>query len=314
MKINDLKDFVDRQCHIDAAIIVGLTEGKSSKGSKYYSLTLQDSSGTIEAKKWDVMPSEEQYLQVKKVISVDGYPLIYNGNQLQFKINDFEPLSNVDDNELILESPVDKNLLEKEFFDYIDKIEDEEIKEIVLEVVNKRFDKIVVYPAAKTNHHEYSGGLLHHEVSMLRLAEKVSELYPVLNKDLLFGGIILHDLGKTSELSGPIATEYTLEGKLLGHISIIQSDIVEAAKKHNVSEETVILLQHIVLSHHGKLEYGSPVLPQIIEAEVIYQIDNMDSKIVMATKALKDVTVGGYSNRVPGLDNRVFYKHTKSKF
>ena len=135
----------------------------------------------------------------------------------------------------------------------------------------------------------------------------------VSNKDLLFAGIILHDLGKTVELSGPIATEYTLEGKLIGHISIIQTDIIEAAKKHNIKGEVVTLLQHMVLSHHGKLEYGSPVLPVILEAEVMYLIDNMDSKIVMINKALKDVEDCGYSHRVMGLEGRSFYKHSKSK-
>ena len=275
MKIKDVKEFIDRQCHIDKAIIIAISEGKSVKGTKYYSLTLQDSTGTIEAKKWEVVPSDEQYLQVKSVLAFDGFPMIYNGNQLQYKISDYEPVEDYDVNELILSSPVDKKELEDQFFGYIDKILDENIKSVVLEVVNKRWDKIVNHPAAKSNHHEYSGGLLHHEVSMLKLAEQVANLYPILNKDLLYGGIILHDLGKTSELSGPIATEYTLEGKLIGHISIIQTDIQEAAIKHNVDKETTILLQHMVLSHHGKLEYGSPVLPQILEAEVIYQIDNM---------------------------------------
>ena len=147
---------------------------------------------------------------------------------------------------------------------------------------------------------------------MLDLAKAISTLYPSINKDLLYGGIILHDIGKTIELSGPIATEYTVQGKLIGHISILQSEIIEAAKKHNITGEVVTLLQHMVLSHHGKLEYGSPVLPVILEAEVMYQIDNMDSKIVMINKALKDVEVGGSSNRIMGLDGRSFYKHHKS--
>ena len=198
------------------------------------------------------------------------------------------------------------------FMDYVDSIQDQSIKTIVSEIVLNKYNKLLLHPAAKTNHHEYAGGLLHHEVSMLDLAKQISSLYPSINKDLLYGGIILHDLGKIIELSGPIATEYTLKGKLLGHISIIQTDIVEIAKKHNIDEETVTLLQHMILSHHGKLEYGSPVLPLILEAEVMYLIDNMDSKIVMINKALKDVEIGGNSTRVMGLDGRSFYKHSKS--
>ena len=312
MKIKDLRDFIDRECRIDVAIVVNVTEGKSSKGSKYLSITLQDSTGTIEAKKWEVSPSDEATLALKKVVCVEGYPLIYNGSQLQFKISDVEPVSSYNEEDLILTSPVDRKILMERFMDYVDSIQDQSIKTIVSEIVLNKYNKLLLHPAAKTNHHEYAGGLLHHEVSMLDLAKQISSLYPSINKDLLYGGIILHDLGKIIELSGPIATEYTLKGKLLGHISIIQTDIVEIAKKHNIDEETVTLLQHMILSHHGKLEYGSPVLPLILEAEVMYLIDNMDSKIVMINKALKDVEIGGNSTRVMGLDGRSFYKHSKS--
>ena len=92
MKIKDLRDFIDRECRIDLAIVVNMTEGKSSKGSKYLSLTLQDSTGTVEAKKWEVSSSDEAVLAVKIVVRVEGYPLIYNGSQLQFKITDVEPV------------------------------------------------------------------------------------------------------------------------------------------------------------------------------------------------------------------------------
>lgn len=313
MKIKDLRDFIDRECRIDLAIVVNMTEGKSSKGSKYLSLTLQDSTGTVEAKKWEVSSSDEAVLAVKKVVRVEGYPLIYNGSQLQFKITDVEPVMSYNEEELILKSPVDRKVLIERFMNYLESIQDEEIKAIVSEVVLNKYDRLLLHPAAKTNHHEYAGGLLHHEVSMLALAEQIANLYPSINRDLLYGGIILHDLGKIVELSGPIAPEYTLKGKLLGHISIIQTDILQAAEKHNIEGEVVTLLQHMVLSHHGKLEYGSPVLPLLLEAEVMYQIDNMDSKIVMINKALKDVEVGGTSARIMGLDARSFYKHSKSK-
>jgi len=311
MKISDLKDFIDRSCHINVAIVVACTEGKSAKGTKYLSLTLQDSSGTVEAKKWEVLPGDTELLAVKSVVSVDGYPLIYNNSQLQFKISEVEPCTNYKESDLILEAPVDIEELANRFNNYLDSIQDLDIKTIVSEIVSNKYEKLLTHPAAKSNHHEYAGGLLHHEVSMLGLAEQIANLYPTLNRDLLYGGIILHDLGKITELSGPIATEYTFEGKLLGHISIIQNDIVEAAKKNNIDGEVVTLLRHMVLSHHGQLEYGSPVLPLTLEAEVMYLIDNMDSKIVMINKALKDVEPGGFSNRIMGLDGRMFYKPTK---
>ena len=130
---------------------------------------------------------------------------------------------------------------------------------------------------------------------MLRIADALARLYPSLNRDLLFAGITLHDLGKTVELSGPVVPEYTIEGKLLGHISISQAMIKEMADKMNIEGEEVTLLQHIILSHHGKNEFGSPILPQIKEAEVIYLIDNMDARINMLDKALETVEPGGFS-------------------
>ena len=97
---------------------------------------------------------------------------------------------------------------------------------------------------------------------MLRQAKALCDIYPILNRSLLYSGIILHDLGKVKELSGPVATTYTVEN-LLGHISIISDEISQVAKEHNIEGEEVMLLRHLVLSHHGKLEYGSPKLPMV---------------------------------------------------
>ena len=310
MKIKDLRDFLDREVTIDMAVVISNIENKNNKGNPYYSLVLQDSTGTVDAKKWEIKSGDEEALSVKNVVKVTGTPIIFNNSQLQFKISDVEPVSNYDIEDLVIEAPIDKKELEKDFFKYLNDIQNDNIKLIVKEVVDKHMPQLLLHPAAKSNHHEYASGLLHHEVSMLKLAEQIANLYPSIDKDYLYGGIILHDLGKTEELSGPIATEYTLKGKLLGHISIIQTDIVEAAKKYNLeNSEELILLQHIVLAHHGEHEYGSPVLPLTLEAEVVYLIDNLDSKIVMITKALKDVEEDGFSNRIPGLDGRTFYKH-----
>ena len=157
MKIKDVKDFIDRECHIDLAIVVSVTEGKSSKGSKYLSLVLQDSTGTIDAKKWDASPSDEVLLGVKKVVALDGYPLMYNGNQLQYKINDYEPVYTYNEEDLILEAPVDRKLLEEKFLGYIDAIKDVEIQTIVKEIVNNKYSKILLHPAAKTNQHIHGG-------------------------------------------------------------------------------------------------------------------------------------------------------------
>ena len=205
-------------------------------------------------------------------------------------------------------APEDAGELIKEIYGYIDRIDNLKLHQLVKTIFNRYVDKLSIYPAASKNHHEYVSGLAYHTCSMLRIANAICELYPSLNKDLLFSGITLHDLGKTIELSGPVVPEYTVEGKLLGHISISQAIIKETADEMHISGEEVVLLQHMILAHHGKNEYGSPVLPQIKEAEVLYLIDNMDARINMLDKALETVEPGSFSKRVFALENRAFYK------
>ena len=153
-------------------------------------------------------------------------------------------------------------------------------------------------------------GLAYHVVSMLDLAKAIAMLYPSLNKDLLYAGVILHDLGKVMELSGPVSTVYTVEGNLLGHITIMITEIGKAADELDIKAEEIMILQHLVLSHHGKAEWGSPKPPLVREAEVLHYIDNIDAKINMMDRALEKVNPGEFTERVFALDNRSFYKPT----
>ena len=147
-----------------------------------------------------------------------------------------------------------------------------------------------------------------HTVSMLEIGEFLYHKYPDINYDLLMSGIILHDLGKTIELEGDIVFKYSLEGRLLGHISIQAAEIRKAADKLGIKSDVPMLLEHIVLSHHGQLEYGSPVMPLTKEALLVNLIDNLDSKMTIVTKALEGVEKGEFSQKVFALDNRMFYK------
>ena len=132
-----------------------------------------------------------------------------------------------------------------------------------------------------------------------------------LNRDILYGGVILHDIGKIEELSGSILPKYTLKGKLVGHISIMQAKVEEVATRLEIKSEVPILLQHMILSHHGKLEYGSPVLPLTKEAEVLATIDNLDARLNMINKALGNIEEGEITNRLFSLEDRSFYKPIK---
>ena len=145
--------------------------------------------------------------------------------------------------------------------------------------------------------------------AMLRIAKTLAAQYKDINKPLLYAGIILHDMGKIIELSGPISTEYTLEGNLLGHIVIVDEEITKAciALKIDEKSEDVLLLKHMVLAHHGQLDYGSPVRPKLREAEILFMIDNLDATINMLNTALNRTEPGSFTERIFGLDNRTFY-------
>ncbi len=149
-----------------------------------------------------------------------------------------------------------------------------------------------------------------HTLSILRLAHSVVKEYPDINASLLYAGAILHDLGKTLELSGPVATVYTVPGNLLGHIVLIDEEIANACDKLGIDKmsEDAVLLRHMIISHHGLLEYGSPVQPHLMEAEILHHLDDLDASIQMMRKALEHTEPGDYTERVFGMDRRNFYR------
>ena len=308
-KINELKPG-DEGVVIEALInrvVVGKTNGANR--STYLSITLQDATGTIDAKLWNATNEQVEKLVMGCVVQVKGDVIKYNEDRqmkiIKIVVASTEPQEQV---KFLKSAPQTGEELVKEIYTFIERINNLKLNQLVKALFNEHVEKLTIYPAASKNHHEYVSGLAYHTCSMLRIADALARLYPSLNRDLLFAGITLHDLGKTVELSGPVVPEYTIEGKLLGHISISQAMIKEMADKMNIEGEEVKLLQHIILSHHGKNEFGSPILPQIKEAEVIYLIDNMDARINMLDKALETVEPGGFSKRVFALENRAFYK------
>ena len=161
-----------------------------------------------------------------------------------------------------------------------------------------------------TVHHEFSSGLIMHSLYMAEICDFLATKYEV-NRDLLITGAILHDFGKMLELEGPAVYHYSLEGKLIGHISIMCSEIREAANKLGLTSETPVLLEHMILSHHGHLEFGSPVLPLTKEALMLSIVDLLDSKMMIVGKALEDVKPGEFTQKIYHIDNCSFYKPKK---
>ncbi|MFZ3589811.1 3'-5' exoribonuclease YhaM [Bacillus sp. DJP31] len=288
------------------------TKGLASNGKPFLTLILQDQTGDIEAKLWDCSPEHESELNAQSIVKVYGEVHNYRGRN-QLKIRNIRPVTESDPvkvSDFLEVAPLEKDDMMAKITHYIFEMKNPNIQRITRHLVKKYQTSFLEYPAATKNHHEFVSGLAYHVVSMLDLAKAISTLYPSLDTDLLYSGVILHDLGKVIELSGPVSTVYTTEGNLLGHITIIINEIGKAADELGIAGEEVTILQHIVLSHHGKAEWGSPKPPLIKEAEILHYIDNLDAKMNMLDRALARVKPGDFSERIFALDNRSFYKPT----
>ena len=306
-----VKDFNEGE-HLQTSLLISnVVKGTTNSGAPYLSLTLQDSSKAIEAKLWDVKPELASQIEVGKVYDFDLEIIKYKNN-LQAKVLKVMPVAqnsvNMDD--FLFKSPISKDELRNTIQEGINQIKNENIARIVSSMLNFYSNDVYDYPAASKIHHNFIGGLATHTAGMLKIGLALCELYPSLNKDYLIAGIILHDLGKIEELTSPVVTEYSNKGKLLGHISIMDARLAQIGQELKLDDSNeLLILRHMVLSHHGEYEYGSPVRPETLEAEVLSQIDNIDAKINIITKALDEINLGEFTQKLFAMDNRVFYKY-----
>ena len=301
-------DFNDHE-HVEGQFLLGsVSKGVNATGGSYLSAELRDASGTINAKKWDATPQDEEMFVIGNVVRIVGETNKYK-EQLQLKILSAElvPLEEIDVEKFVKAPPVKKEVLIDKFNNYVKSIKNEDCVKIINYMLKKFGEQIFSYPAAVSIHHEYSSGLLMHSITMADIASFLCKIYDA-DYDLLISGCLLHDLGKLIELEGPIVYKYSIEGKLLGHISIMCAEIRKAAAELNITSEIPLLLEHMVLSHHGQPDFGSPIMPLTKEALLLSLIDNLDSKMVVVNKAIADVEPGNFSNKVFPLDNRSFYK------
>ncbi|GAA0438367.1 3'-5' exoribonuclease YhaM [Lentibacillus halophilus] len=294
----------------DFILIKMSSRGVASNGKPFLTLILRDASGEIEAKLWDTTKEDEDVFVAEQIVRLSGEVNQFRGKpQLKiFSIRAAGEADGVQVSDFIAKAPVEKEVLLEKLTEAIFEMENSSLQRIVRALVKKHQEKLLTYPAASKNHHDYVSGLAHHIVSMLELARSMHALYPEINKDMLYAGVILHDLGKLKELSGVVTTSYTLEGKLVGHIPLMVEEIGDIAKELQIEGEEVLALQHLILSHHGKAEWGSPKPPLIREAELLHLIDLADARMHMLNRALAKVNPGEFTERLFALDNRSFYK------
>ncbi len=298
-------------------LLVRSAEKKTDRnGRDYVDMSLVDRTGEINSKIWN-WTAEDHLPPSGSAILLRGLVQEYNG-RLQLRVEKWRPAEErdgLDMNRLVPCAPREPGEMRDEIEETLASFENQSLRRITEEMLRMAGDRLNWYPAAQRMHHAERSGLLHHTTDMLRLARGVLAVYPWLNRDLLLAGVILHDLGKTEEMiSDPAGnvTDYTREGQLLGHLVRGITNLEHAAEKTGVGGETVVLLEHMLLSHHGEPEYGSPRPPMFPEAEALHWIDMMDARMNTMKTAFDKTPEGAFSEKVISLERRVYHpKYTE---
>jgi len=278
-----ITELTDRDIIESDYLIAEIAVKKKKNGEDYFNLNLTDKSGSIMARMWDNFSG---LVELKKgdFIQVNAQVGSYNGNlqltlseakkidQEQYKIEDYLKKTTRDIDQMYI------SLLE-----HVDSIEKEHLKKLLtlFFVEDKKFiEEFKKVPAGKVMHNAFLGGLLEHVVDILAVADFVCTQYKGIDIDLLKTGVIVHDIGKIRELEYGLSLDYTDEGKLIGHHVIGVKMINEKISKiEDFPQRDQMMLEHMILSHHGKPEWGSPKTPAILEAVILHYLDNLDAKI-----------------------------------
>ena len=287
----------------------------SSKGDTYLDITLADREGEINAKLWNYSEALGTY-EANTIVKVRGTISQYNG-QDQFRIEKMR-VANEKDNVNPADFVKSANYSAEDMFNQLYAIangfNDEELKTLVTSILSENREAMLYWPAAFKLHHAVRGGLLMHVLSIVRLAQAVCKVYPFVDEELLLSGAILHDIAKLKEFvvaDTGVATGYSIKGNLIGHLAEGAIMVREAAKRLGISEETSNLVEHMLLSHHGEPEFGAAVRPLFLEAELLSELDLMDSRIYEIKEALLNTAEGEFSQKMWAMDNRKFLNHNR---
>ncbi len=302
---------------VDGYYILKEATRKTTKAGKpYLYAVLTDVTGRMDTNVWDYDESVSATPKdAGSVVRVNGMAIDYNGavQMKLFSLRRAGENEKVDLSRLVACAPLDRDAAVSEIRALVASMKDEDCRAVCVEMLRRHEKTFPLIPAAKNVHHGFVGGLLMHTVKMLRTAEFLSREYAdVVDRDLLLAGTLLHDLAKDREyaVSGlGIVTDYTAERNLLGHLVMGAQEIADAARTCGVAEEKSLLLQHMILSHHGEPEYGAAVVPKIPEAEMLSYIDMLDSRMEILREALENIDPGAFTSRIGTLEGRQFYKH-----
>lgn len=287
-----INDLVEKE-QIDSPFLVQEKQLNLDKnGNPYLILNLKDKSGLIDARIWDNAEDKNILFESGDIVIIKGFVHVYqNKKQLVIKNIKKAESNEYDIDDFIANDSLKAKQIYEEILDIIQIIENPFLKNLSLSIFNDEEIKLKLLraPAGKSIHHSWQGGLLEHIFSILKTVIFLAKNYPFLNKDLLIFGAIFHDIGKIWEITIENGIKYTCKGRLIGHI-VLASDLIEKKSQEILGfpEELKDLCKHLVLSHHGKLEFGSPKVPMIIESFVLYMIDELDSKVDTMKEFIKN--------------------------
>jgi 3'-5' exoribonuclease len=294
-------------------------ESRRTKDNKpYLDVELSDHSGTIKGKVWDdVLQKCPGPLAPCDFVAITGVVKAFQG-LLQITVDFIDtverlkamgrPLEEFNPDLLVAPPSFNREEIWGKLLELVNSDMSSPLRDLVLALLHRYSSQFLEWPGAKYYHHAYTGGLLEHTWSVTSHAVRSLEIYPGLNRDLVLAGAILHDLGKIKELTGPLCPERSVPGELVGHIVLGWDMIREEARVLEFPDEQLLLsLEHIIIAHHGAVEFGSPVLPRTPEALLVYYLDEIDAKLHMAQKHLDtDASNGYFTSYLKGLGRSLY--------
>ena len=308
---------VDNMGRVEGYCLVKLVEQKtSSKGDTYLDFTLGDKDGEINGKLWRYVPSEHGEYKNNDLVKIRGTISQYNGvDQLRIeRIRHCIEQDNVAMEDFVQSVAYSSLDMYNELMSIAGDFSDENLKKLVTAIYEDNREALLYWPAAYKLHHALRGGLLMHTLSIVRLGEMICEVYPFIDKDLLLTGAMLHDISKLEEFvvnEAGMAESYSIEGNLLGHLTMGAVKVNKYAEKLGIDRKTAMLVEHMILSHHGEPDFGAAVRPMFIEAELLSQLDLMDSRVYEMKEAVAGLNKDDFSARLWALDNRKLYNHNR---
>lgn len=307
---------------VDHFLMIRKIEIRNTKtGKKFLPMELGDKSGSINTNVWNDTDGFDNIAdngKIGDIIKASGSIDEFQGIP-QIKVSSIRlsiPADNVEVKDFLPRSARDPELMKNALLVRIEDISNAHLKELLKNIFSgERMEKFKTAPAGKSWHHGYIHGLIEHTLEMIKICDLMCDFHPQINRDLLLSGAMLHDFGKTEELSYDSAFNYSDKGKLIGHIVICASMVEEETKKiAEFPEELKNLLIHLILSHQGKLEYASPVVPKTVEAIALYQADELSAKVNAYVGVINsDMTTEGNWTKFIHLAQTDLYKNNLSE-